>query len=344
MRKWNALGNCFFVLVGACAANAPGPTASSYRVIPLSSGSTSSLRGVSVVDARTVWASGTQGTVLRSLDGGLTWTVSHPPQSDSLDFRDIAALDANNAFVLSAGEDGRIYRTRDGGSSWTLLFRNTTKGAFFDCIDFWDARHGIAMSDPIKERFIILRTDDGDNWRQLPRSQSPTAGENEAAFAASGTCLITRGVRTAFLASGGGAKTHVYVTQDRGNSWTTIETPIAAGSSAAGVFSLAFKDENTGVALGGNYERPAQPGGVALTTDGGKTWTSVGSTEYVSGGAWIPNTNSIVATGTNGTRISNDRGASWVALDTVEYNAVQFSRDGTGYAVGPRGRIAKIAR
>src|SRR5437868_5468074 len=131
---------------------------------PLTSGTNASMRGVAVVSSSIVWGSGSAGTVIRSVDGGKTFKVMRIPNADSLDFRDIAAFDANTAIVLSAGEDGRIYRTRDGGASWQLLFKNNIKGAFFDCIDFWDAQHGIAMSDPVGGRYLIYKTDDGEHW------------------------------------------------------------------------------------------------------------------------------------------------------------------------------------
>ena len=330
------------VAIAACATPRSTTSGNPYRLTPLVSGTNASMRGIAVVNAQTAWASGTAGSVLRTTDGGATWTLMRVPDADSLDFRDVAAFDANNAYVLSAGEDGRIYRTTDAGKSWQLVFRNTTKGAFFDCFDFWDATHGIAMSDPVGGHFLIVRTNDGIHWSEMPTSTSPKAMAGEAAFAASGTCLITQGSRKAYLATGGGAQTHVFVSNDQGNSWVTSATPLPAGAPPAGIFSLAFKDEKQGVAIGGNYEKPANEFVVAVTRDGGSTWQSAGTTAYVSGAAFVKGTNTIAAVGTKGTRISNDGGFAWMTIDTVEYNAVQFAKDGTGYAVGPRGRIAKI--
>jgi hypothetical protein len=119
---------------------------------------------------------------------------------------------------------------------------------------------------------------------------------------------------------------------------------VAAGAGSAGIFSLAFRDEMDGVALGGDYTKPDVEADVALTVDGGKTWAPAGKTAYVSGAAFAAKTSTIVAVGTRGTRVSENRGLTWMTIDTLEYNAVQFAADGTGYAVGPRGRIARLSR
>ncbi|HEY0811313.1 MAG TPA: hypothetical protein VGD49_14185 [Longimicrobiales bacterium] len=301
------------------------------------------MRGVSVVSERVAWASGTAGTVLRTTDGGVTWQAHKVPQADSLDFRDIEAFDSLTAYVLSAGEDGRIYFTRDGGASWSLQFRNEVKGAFYDCLDFFDRTHGIAMSDPINDRYVLLTTSDGQTWRELPPQSRPAAAAGEAAFAASGTCLTIAGNR-AFLASGGGAESHVFWTSDRGITWHATSTPVAAGAPSAGIFALAFRDEKNGIAIGGDYQKPEQEAVVAITNDGGVSWRAAGRTTYASGAAWSPKGSAMIAVGTKGTRVSTDAAMTWTTLDTLEYNAVQFANERVAFAVGPRGRIAKIER
>ncbi len=315
-----------------------------YRLLPQTAATTASMRGISVVAAHTAWASGTGGTVLRTLDAGSTWSVRSVPHADSLDFRDIAAFDSLNAYVLSAGEDGRIYRTTDGGRTWVLQFRNTTRGAFFDCFDFWDTRHGIAMSDPVGGKLLVLRTDDGANWRPVGRDMLPAMLAGEAAFAASGTCLVTAGARRVFIATGGGSVTRVFASDDRGDTWRVQATPVPAGAASAGIFSLAFRDDRNGIAIGGDYQQPRAEAVVAITGNAGRTWSLAGRTAYVSGAAFSPAGDALIAVGTSGTRVSKDRGVTWLTIDTVEYNAVQLAADGTGYAVGPRGRIARLVK
>src|SRR5688500_9143871 len=70
-------------------------------------------RGLSVVNEKVVWASGTGGSVIRTIGGGKTWKVMEVPGAIKLDFRDVEAFDANIAYVLSIGNGdvSRIYKT-----------------------------------------------------------------------------------------------------------------------------------------------------------------------------------------------------------------------------------------
>lgn len=299
------------------------------------------MRGLSVINERVAWASGTRGGVIRTSDGGATWQMRSVPGADSLDFRDIEAFDDARAYVLSAGEDGRIYYTNNGGATWTLQFKNTVKGAFFDCLDFFDDKNGLAMGDPIAaNRYHVLHTTDGQTWTL---QAGPVARDGEAAFAASGTCLTISGKR-AYIAAGGGPDGRVYYSASRGQKWQVGNVPVPAGAPSAGIFALAFRDENNGIAIGGDYQKPQQSSTVARTSDGGVTWRAAGATSYTSGAAWSRSGASLIAVGTTGTRISRDQAMTWMAVDTLEYNAVQFAGEDVAYAVGPRGRIAKLVR
>lgn len=200
---------------------------------------TAALRGLSAVNADVVWASGTGGTVLRTIDGGATWQVIQVRDADKLDFRDIEAFDANTAYVLSIGNGAasRIYKTTDGGQTWALSWQNSNEQAFFDALAFWDCDHGLALSDPVNGRFLVLTTEDGGkSWRSIEKTQMPEALPGEGGFAASGTCLITQGQRSAYLVSGG-KTARVFRSTDRGRSWTVSTTPLRAETAAAGALS-----------------------------------------------------------------------------------------------------------
>src|SRR5207302_1390615 len=93
---------------------------------PTPTGVTAQFRGLSAVSARVAWVSGTQGTVLRTTDGGTSWTSVGPPGTGTLEFRDIEAFDADHAVILSIGPgtDSRVYRTDDAGAHWRQTFQN----------------------------------------------------------------------------------------------------------------------------------------------------------------------------------------------------------------------------
>jgi photosystem II stability/assembly factor-like uncharacterized protein len=282
-------------------------------------------------------------------DGGKTWEAGKVPDADNLDFRDVNAFNANIAYLLSIGngESSRIYKTTDGGKSWTLQFKNTDKQAFFDAMAFWDVNHGIAMSDPVNGKFVLITTDDGGkNWKPIPPERIPAALPGEGGFAASGTCITIQGKNNVWFASGGGSTARVYHSTDRGQTWAVADTPIVAGSAAAGIFSITFEDEKRGIIVGGDYQKPnAGERTVAVTADGGRTWTlAANANGYRSGVAYAKSKGSlmIIAVGTSGSDMMLTNGASWVSLDKENYNSVSATKDGSAiWAAGPKGRIAK---
>src|SRR5213075_460603 len=169
------------------------------------------LRGVSAVNERVAWASGSGSTVLRTDDGGATWkkiTVT----GDALDFRDIDAIDENTAYVLSIGNGAasRIYKTNDAGKTWVLQFRNDDPKRFLDAMSFWDANHGLVIGDSIDRRFdILLTSNGGQSWTRVPPDVLPPALENEGAFAASGTNIAVYGKSQAWIALGAASRARV---------------------------------------------------------------------------------------------------------------------------------------
>ena len=318
---------------------------------PQQSGTSAEFRGLVAVSPTVIWASGTRGRVARTTDGGKNWRVDSIPGADSLDLRDIHAVSASRAWAMAAGPaergQARIFRTTDG-ASWTKQFETTQTGVFLDAVSFWDNAHGIAMSDPVDGKLFVLGTDDGGaTWSRIPTDNAPPVLQGEAAFAASGTCLAVQGASNVWIATGGGAKARVFRSTDRGRTWSVAETPVHAGNSAAGIFSVAFSDAKHGVVVGGEYSKPKEPSvNVALTEDGGRTWRQAKGplpAGYMSAVAFVPGTSgrSLVAVGLAGTATSSDAGESWAMVDTVGYNSVAFASRSDGWAAGPRGRIAK---
>src|SRR3954470_6432436 len=143
---------------------------------PLPSPTDVELRGLSVVTPNVVWASGQRGTVVHTTDGGRTWTRDTIPGASGLDLRAVAATSALVAHAISIGDSSRIYRTTDGGRTWSRRWSATRKGTFLDAIRFWDAHNGIAMSDPVDGRFLLLTTaNGGETWQEVPPGRIPPA-------------------------------------------------------------------------------------------------------------------------------------------------------------------------
>jgi 3-mercaptopyruvate sulfurtransferase SseA/photosystem II stability/assembly factor-like uncharacterized protein len=345
MEDWYARG-------GEVAAEAPA-AASGPRWVPQASGTSARLRGVSAVSPSVAWASGSNGTFARTVDGGATWTAAVVPGAEDMDFRDVEAFDADTAYLLSIGpgDRSRIYKTIDGGKTWALQFKNLNPRAFFDAMAFWDEKSGIVMGDPIDGRLVIVRTFDGGlTWIDVPAGNIPPALPGEAAFAASGTCIVTQGKDHVWIGTGGGPEARVFRSADRGFTWAVATTPIAAGTASAGVFSVAFRDAKNGVAVGGDYRKEGDPGeNLALTTDGGATWTAPGATRlrgFRSAVAYLPGVASavIVAAGPAGSDFSVDGGRTWTGIEGPGFHALSLAGIAdAGWAVGETGRIAKLA-
>jgi photosystem II stability/assembly factor-like uncharacterized protein len=304
-------------------------------------------RGLSVVSPKVAWVSGTKGTYARTIDGGKTWTVAMVPGAEKLDFRDVEAFGAETAYLLSAGQGdaSRIYKSTDGGKSWTKQFHSAEPASFFDALAFWDEKNGMALGDPVDGRFQLITTEDGGApWKVLPTKNLPAALPNEGAFAASGTCLVTFGKDDVWFATGGAKVARVFHSGDRGRHWDVSDTPVMAGVASAGIFSIAFRDKKNGIIVGGDFRKPNELAATAaVTADGGKTWKLLDKRlPYRSAVAWAKDR--WIAVGTSGSHVSTDNGHTWKLLDRENYNNVAFAPTGEGWAVGPKGRIAKFAK
>jgi photosystem II stability/assembly factor-like uncharacterized protein len=310
------------------------------------SGVTGRLRGVSAVSDRVAWSSGAGSTVLRTSDGGATWQKLNVT-TDTLDFRDIDAIDAQTAYALSIGNGpaSRIYKTTDGGKTWAMQFKSDDEKVFLDAMSFWDANNGIVFGDSVDGQLYILTTNDGGlKWSRVPTTNLPPALENEGAFAASGTNIALFGKSHAWIGTGAGAKARVLRTSDRGRTWQVADTPLAAGPSA-GIFSIAFRDAKHGIVVGGDYRKEKEAvDNLAMTDDGGVTWKLVkGLSGFRSVVAYVPGTKSLITLGPSGGDYSTDDGRTWAPLEGPGFDTFSFvPRKSIGWASGDKGSIGRL--
>ncbi|MBA3344947.1 MAG: hypothetical protein H0T44_06540 [Gemmatimonadales bacterium] len=339
----------WLLLLCACGRQPRHSPAPLPLLSPQTSNTTALLQAVSVVDERTVWASGHDGTWVVSADGGATWTAGTVAGADTLQFRDLHAISRDTAWLMSAGPGSasRIYRTNNGGRSWTTQQVNRHPEGFYDCFAFWSPTRAIVFSDQVGGRTLLLETRDGESWSEVSPSRVPQPVGKEAGFAASGTCVTTHGDRLGWIATGAGSVGRVLRTSDGGETWAAAATPVAAGPSA-GLTAVAFRDAKHGVALGGDV---AQPGGtgdnVAVTDDGGRTWRKAAWPPFpgaVFGAVYATGVEpaTLVAVGPGGMALSRDDARSWVLADTLAYWSVGFGGGSVGWAVGPAGRMTRI--
>lgn len=316
---------------------------------PQLTGTFENLRSVSAVSTDIVWAGGAKGTVLRTIDGGKNWCIRPIKGASQFDFRNIQAFDARNALVLSAGSPAKVFKTSDGGKNWTETYSNTHKSVFFDSMAFWDHLRGVAFSDPVDGAFLVITTKDGgESWQQVPAGNLPKPMLNEAGFAASGTCITVQGKSNAWFCTGG-AVSRVIRSNDGGKNWKAYETPLLAGESSQGGFSIVFKDSKNGIVVGGDYLKEKQnKKNAALTKDGGITWKLVEHdqpTGFRECAVYVPakGHDFVITVGPSGTDYSNDGGNSWQNFAVAGFHSFSLAPGtATGWAVGAGGKISKI--
>ncbi|KOY84938.1 hypothetical protein AD998_01135 [bacterium 336/3] len=304
-------------------------------------------RGLWVVNESIVWASGTKGNVVKTLDGGKTWQKIVVTGFEDKDFRDIVAFDDKKAFIINAGSPAYILKTEDGGNSWTSVYQNDSPKAFLDDMGFWDEKTGFVFGDPDDSgKFVLLQTsDNGKSWKNIG-DKLPTPQENEAGFAASGTIMRFKDKTHIWIGTGGGKDSRILFSNDGGNSWSFFQTPILSGKNSQGIFSMAFKDKKSGIAVGGDYTTPNEPNKTSIyTRNSGKTWKLSkkmpngyrSCVSYVRGDIYI-------CAGTNGSDISKDGGKTWQSVSSEGFNTIRFAQNGkVGWAVGNKGKIFKVS-
>jgi photosystem II stability/assembly factor-like uncharacterized protein len=317
------------------------------------SGIETNLRGVSAAYSSdstgkrvpVVWASGSNGVILRSTDAGATWKRLKVEGGETLDFRGIRAFDEKMAYVMSSGpgDKSRIYKTTDGGETWKMQFTDSRPSFFLDALVCGSPAECFALSDPVDGKFVVVSTRDGENWRELPRDNMPAALQGEGALAASNTSLAFCGSGEMYFGTGGGSAARVFHSADGGQTCTVAETPMASGNASSGIFSIACAGDAV-VVVGGDYKEPTRNTGVAAySLDHGKTWTLAAQQPggYRSAVARLDKS-ALLTAGPSGEEFSRDQGRKWTPKDSIDLNAIAVLDPQNAWAVGPRGMIVRL--
>lgn len=311
----------------------------SQSVKMLTSGTKTGMRGLSVVNDKTVWVSGSNGMVGRSLDSGNTWKWFTVKGFEKTDFRDIEAFDETTAVIMGIDSPAHILRTNDGGNTWQLVFKDTTKGMFLDAMEFWNEQSGIVIGDPIGGKFYIARTFDGGNtWQGIPEANKPIADSGEACFAASGTNVRKRNNAEAIFITGG-LVSNVVVRDKK------IRLPIIQGKETTGANSIAVKNNKTWMVVGGDFNtKDSTTKNAVITFNAGKSWSVPtlpptgyrSCVEYIKKKTWI-------TCGLNGVDITTDDGKTFSNISKEGFHVVRKAKKGNAvYFAGWNGRIGKL--
>jgi len=304
-----------------------------------------SIRGLSVVDDRVIWVSGSGGTVGRSVDGGETWLWMQVAGFEQVDFRDIEAFDGVTAIIMGVASPGYILKTINGGTSWKVVFEGHDANIFMDAMEFWNEDSGIVVGDPADGKIFVIRTFDGGNsWQKIPEVNRPVAEKGEAMFAASGTNIRAISLSEAAFVTGGMCS-RIFI---RDNHY---DLPLLQGKETTGAFSLAVyngrkrKTASRLAVAGGDYAADTvKNGNCALSHDGGKTWKAPenGPSGYRSCIEFISR-NKLIACGTSGVDISSNGGNNWKLVSTEGFHVCRKAKNGKHvFLAGANGRIARL--
>ncbi|MCJ8208552.1 YCF48-related protein [Mucilaginibacter sp. RS28] len=323
----------FFLLVLLFAINC-----SAQKIEVIEQGIHTNIRGMSVLNDRVAWVSGSNGYVGCSANGGKTWRWQQVKGYEKSDFRDIEAFSEKEAVIISSGTPALILRTTDGGATWKACYRNEDKAYFLDAMDFKDSKHGYVLGDPIDGKFMLLETTDGGTtWNEF--AHRPDAVDGEAAFAASGTCFRITGKSQLIIVTGGKA-TRVLTLQKAADHWHADNLGVKTVKESKGAFSV---NETGTIVVGGDYASDKQTEETAFTrVENSSGWIE---SKVLPAGFQSCVTNIskdiVLSTGTSGTNISTDGGISWKQIVKESFNVCAKAKRGKLVLLaGANGRIA----
>ena len=301
----------------------------------LTVGTKTSLRGLSVVSDKTVWVSGSSGTVGISVNGGISWKWLIVQGYEKRDFRDIEAFNDSTAIIMAVDEPSYILKTSNAGKSWKVVYANADKGMFLDAMDF-GGKNGIVIGDPIMGKFFIAKTNDaGDTWQDVPFANRAVADSGEACFASSGTNVrLLKNNRPVFIS--GGASSHIFLKNNK------ILLPIIQGKESTGANSIAYKNKKMFIVVGGDFNKKNdREKNCFITYNAGKSWSAPvvlpsgyrSCIEFIKQNTWI-------TCGLNGIDISLNDGKEFKQISTEGFHVCRKSPTGNiVYFAGSNGRV-----
>ncbi len=306
-----------------------------------------SIRAIAPIDEDRVWFADNKGMV-GLIDHKIPNLDAIKYEDTLLHFRAIART-SQSVFVLSIANPGVLYKIGFDGKEATQIdevYSEIGEKVFYDAMAFWNDEEGIAMGDPTEDCLSVIITRDGGNtWTKVSCDVLPNSEPGEAAFAASNSNIAV--VNDKVWIVSGGKRARVFHSEDKGKTWEVYETPIVQGKAMTGIYSVDFFDEQTGVIIGGDWDKKEfNEGNKAITTDGGKTWELLSNGEgpgYRSSISFVPGTEGegLVAVGSPGISYSSDQGENWVELSDEGFYAIEFVNDTIAFASG-RNRISKL--
>ncbi len=242
----------------------------------------SSLQGINVsdiwaVDENNVWATGTKNSILRTTDGGQSWTsVPAPANIPNSELGPICIVNKTNIWI--GGNDGAnhslVYKSTDNGSTWTMLdttfFYNVSSQGLWAISPEKVFVSGSNTSGTHPKVFVGYTLDGGVTWDSIPTANLFSDWHGIGVVASANTIVVY------------GLTANYMVSFDGGNSWKHDSVPNTGGGGTGGadINDLIMLDSQT---WWGAFDY----GNIFITTDGGATWTKQSIGTSASGGDFL---------------------------------------------------------
>ena len=298
------------------------PTLKTVTVTPIVTGYTEVLTDVSFGTSKVGYVCGSMGTLLKTTDGGKTWTRIQSEIKPSLNC--IYALDDKNVFTAR----NELYHTKDGGTTWETAGLENVGTGIFD-LQFVNPNTGF-----IAKNGVMKSTDAGKTWALKFNS-----ADDEDYYALNYNHLQFIDGNIGFSAGGrsydGSSVGNMVKTTDGGETWTSLKMNMSQ------ITDFHFLGANIGFVFNFNSE-------LWKTTDGGISWTKVSSAvpdKYLD--SYFVNAKKIVIRTFNSIYHSVDGGVTWEKDYTLndtsgQLTNLKFVDSHNGYVLGNNGFLAKI--
>jgi len=307
-----------------------------------------SLRGLSVPNHNVIWASGSKGSIAKSIDGGANFEWTQVKGYENRDFRSIHAWDETEAVIAAIAAPAVVLKTTDGGMNWNLVTEILDSNMFLDAIHFKDVENGWIVGDPIDNNIFLLHTKDkGQTWQEVGIDYFKTnVNEGEAFFASSGTNMAH--TKDALFMVSGGMSSRLWI------NGIPTNIPMIQGAKSTGANSIAIApDENKMIIVGGDFSKDTlrKNNYLCLIKKKNKNnqteWQLANKYQnpngYRSCVEFIDN-NLVITCGTSGVDISKNGGQNWNLISNQSFHVVQHQPNKKAvFIAGAGGRIGYLS-
>lgn len=298
-----------------------------------------SLRGLSIPSQKVIWASGSKGSVVKSVNGGESFEWLQVKGYETRDFRAIHAWDEKEVLIVAVAAPAVILKTMDGGISWHKVYENADTSMFLDAVKFKDVNVGTVIGDPINDTIFLLNTSDrGAHWEKVKPSFWKSKLEAGEAFFASSNSNIAYLQNLPIFVSGG-IKSRMWM------DGAAMPLLMLEGEKSTGANSIDISpDETKIIVVGGDFMKDT------VTFDAARAFNKYGKRFEINTAFTMPNgyrssvkfidNNIVVACGTSGVDMTKDAGKNWTLISNQSFHVVQHQPNTkAAFFAGSGGRI-----